>query len=196
MEANGTYPRPHSPGARIERIYLDMDGVIVDFVGGALAAHRKPLCPPIPGECHIEKWLKVTPTDFWHKCRGHLFWDSLGWLDDGLEMLQQCGPWFDKTWLLSTPSDDPGCLSGKYSWLTRELSGWKRRLILACDKVSVSPPGALLIDDSDDNCKKWEAAGGEAILVPRVWNSLHEFSATSVIYVRDQLAALEKGGLL
>jgi hypothetical protein len=32
----------------------------------------------------------------------------------------------------------------------------------------------LLIDDSDANCTQFREKGGWAVLVPRVWNSLHE----------------------
>jgi hypothetical protein len=170
-----------TPTQPIDAVYLDMDGVLVDFCGAAMRAHGSQKDKLVAGQWHLEHGLGIGITEFWAKLQGHSFWEGLGWLPDGRAVFDAVAAWCGPTcplWLLSSPSDDIGSFSGKYAWLQRHLPEYRRRLILCADKAAaVSRPGALLIDDSDDHCKRWRGTfnrpGGESILLPRWWNSDH-----------------------
>lgn len=159
----------------ITSVFLDMDGVLVDFMSGALKAHGAGRERLTRGEWDFAKCLGLTQEEFWAKCKGHSYWEGLLPLHDWLDILDvvRNAAGFDRVWLLSSPSHDPGCLSGKYAWLGLHLPGYQRKLILAPDKRPLARPGALLIDDSETNCAGFRAAGGEAFLFPRPWNHLH-----------------------
>lgn len=175
----------------ITAVFLDLDGVLVDFVGGALRAHGKPASCLIPGKWHVEVGMGLSPEAFWAKCRGHRFWSTLDWTSDGKYVLNLVSRHLPvPLWLLTSHSDDDGACSGKYAWLCRELNCLRRRAILCPDKRAVSRPGALLIDDSDDNVEMWCAMGGEAILLPRFWNSRHEAAHYALEYLETRLTEL------
>ena len=80
--------------------------------------------------------------------------------------------------ILTTPIFDPDCAAGKVEWIYKYCPKWLHRqyLIGPC-KHFCARPDALLIDDSDTNVKAFRAHGGQTILVPRPWNSLHGVNA-------------------
>lgn len=173
----------------IDAVYLDMDGVLVDFVAGAMAAHGASMDKLIPGEWYIEKWLGITLEEFWAPCQGHDFWANLPWLPDGMEiisLLLERVP-FDHVWLLTSPSHDPGSFSGKYAWIQRHLPGWARRVIMAPSKWPLARRGAVIIEDNDTVVSDWKARGSESILMPRLWNSRHEFLFAAIDYLEMRL---------
>ena len=57
-------------------------------------------------------------------------------------------------------------ISVKKSSMTAHLYSLRRKHFCA-------RPDALLIDDGDHNVEAFRANGGQTILVPRPWNSLH-----------------------
>ena len=84
--------------------------------------------------------------------------------------------------ILTTPIMDPECLAGKLEWIHENLPPWlHRRYLMTPRKYLLAQPGALLIDDSDRNVDTFCAAGGDAILVPRPWNSLHEIDTKAYL---------------
>jgi 5'(3')-deoxyribonucleotidase len=76
-------------------------------------------------------------------------------------------------YIATAPIDAPSCASGKMIWIQRNLPQWIHRqfLITPC-KFVASHPGALLIDDFEDNIRFFQGRGGSTITVPRPWNRL------------------------
>jgi hypothetical protein len=75
---------------------------------------------------------------------------------------------------LTSPTLDPDCLAGKLEWIHEHAPSWMHRQFLVGPvKQFCAHPEALLIDDADKNVNKFRAWGGQAILVPRPWNSLN-----------------------
>lgn len=76
--------------------------------------------------------------------------------------------------IATAPTKSPECLAGKLEWIHRHMPEWMhwQYAITPC-KHLFARPGALLIDDLEDNLQRFQAAGGEGILVPRPWNSLY-----------------------
>ncbi len=148
------------------RVFLDMDGVLSDFIEGSLVAL---------GEADnytkkdVTKWdyykdWGYTTTEFWNCCRGHHFWETLPkftWADDLVQAARELDPDFR---VCTMPSLDKGSYTGKIDWLQNNLKIGMSRLIFMRDKPMLSKPGRLLIDDNPKFVERWEAAGGQAIL--------------------------------
>jgi hypothetical protein len=195
--------QPH----KIHAVYLDLDGVPVDFISGALARHG--VAPEamggflIPGNWHVEKALGISAADFYAKIQGHTFWEQLEWMPDGRAILELvegvCLKHNVELWLLTAPTMDDFCWSGKAAWVRREMPHLERRLTISCNKACVAGPGKLLIDDSDVNCRAWRGdfkrPGGDTILVPRWWNSEHALAGSpqnegTLVHLRRRLEAI------
>lgn len=177
---NGTPTLPPRPV-----VYVDIDGVAADFVGAALAVHDAPhMLDRWPGgEWNIAQVLGMSDRSFWAAIdqAGHPFWAGLALHDELMSALfwhltmarTATGDAFD-WYFLSQPSRDPGSASGKLAWM-QELYGREfcNYFLAGGPKHLLARPGACLIDDSDANVDQFRAAGGEAVLVPRPWNSMH-----------------------
>jgi 5'(3')-deoxyribonucleotidase len=169
----GVYPKPTT-------IFVDMDGVLVDFMGGCLALHGMPDLKITPGEWHTWKCMGITERRFWEVIdeKGVSFWSNLKPTPDGQRILAAAenavGP--DNVYLLSKPSFHPASYAGKRIWVEQNLPQYQRRLILTAHKHFLAKPDRVLIDDSDANIDRFADAGGQAVLIPRVWNSSHRCS--------------------
>lgn len=162
------------------RIYLDMDGVMTDFVGRVLDTWPRSIPEPGPytgrsmTETDIDAWaiedrIGVSREVFWASIDTPLWWRTLAdypWSTALFEMLS----FYGNVTYLTSPSRSPGAASGKLSWIQyrhgREFSNW----IFTNHKEHVAGPGKILLDDSEKNCEAWRQAGGKAILFPQYWN--------------------------
>lgn len=78
--------------------------------------------------------------------------------------------------ILTTPTKDPECLAGKLEWIHDYLPSWlHRQFLIGPRKHFCARPDALLIDDSDEQVNKFREHGGQALLVPRPWNTNHVY---------------------
>jgi 5'(3')-deoxyribonucleotidase len=171
------------------RCFIDMDGVLVDFVGGALRAHNRQMENWPPGEFDMPKVLKMRCQDFWAPLTGAKFWAELKPTPEAHELIALLEARFSSRELciLSSPTTDPQCLAGKLQWLCRRLPGYERRYLLGPEKHYCASPDCLLIDDADHNVDRFREAGGCAILFPRPWNRLHAVP-DPLAYVADCIA--------
>lgn len=158
-------------------ILLDMDGVLVDFIGGACDIHNKnnPYTNKHNyGKHRIDKLLGLELDDFW-KPLDHGFWAELKWMEDGVKIISLIEHKFgdENITLLTSPSECPGAASGKMEWVQQRLPDYSRRVMIGAQKHLCANANSILIDDCAENCHKFRIAGGHAILVPRPWNCLH-----------------------
>lgn len=187
-------------------IFLDMDGVLADFVGAAGKIHLFTEADLKPGE-DVTLSLGMTPRDFWAPidALGESFWENLEeypWTDELIDLAQH---WNKDEWcILSAPSHSPSCLAGKMKWLQRKF-GWDFRRFIFAPKtqkhrlgISYATPRVerlsgqsyfanTLIDDNDGNCQRFVAAGGSAVVFPQVWNSNAAIVDKKVEYVYNQM---------
>lgn len=167
---------PPGQPAMIERIFLDLDGVLADWSSAAIRA-----CGQDPDTVH-SSWplgayeladvLGISTNEMWRRihAQGARFWAELEpypWLDSVFAACSTIAP----TTILTSPSKDPSAAAGKTAWLQKHFGADFRKYLIGPDKVSCARPGAVLIDDSDKNCDGFAAARGSAIVFPRVWNS-------------------------
>lgn len=174
------------------RIFLDMDGVLCDFMWDALVANdRHPVKTlqdwPI-GTFDVCEVIGVAPEEFWKRIdkRGHRFWSELAeyqWTRELVSLVAE----FDPSWFVSTsPSQSPDSSSGKVEWLQIRFGKDFRRYMLGPSKELLAKPGAVLIDDREESVETFREHGGEAVLFPQPWNSLGAM-ADPVNHVRQQL---------
>ena len=136
------------------KIYVDMDGVLVDFDGG------------------YEKLTGMTtraadekgPEFFWKPISkaGAKWWITLNWMPDGKQLWDYVKKYNPE--LLSAPSREEASRMGKRVWVKRELPGVKLILKSADKKQEFASPNSILIDDREKNIEQWKSAGGVGIL--------------------------------
>lgn len=169
----------------MRKCLLDMDGVLVDFVGGACHWHGKtnPYGKPgTAGEWDVIKLIGMEPEPFW-KNLGRGFWSGLDWMHDGKFILDVVEEAFgaDNVCLLTSPCETDGCIDGKRDWVKAHMPSYSKRLLVGSAKEFCAGPDRLLIDDHPGNVTKFKAAGGSACLLPRPWNDLYKDAADGLI---------------
>ena len=160
-------------------IYVDMDGVCVDFISAALTVHGLEPEPvfalwaeEFSGEFYPHRVMGISREDFWSKLvpKGEDFWMNLPpypWYAELFESLET----FGRVIYCTSPTRDPACVSGKMRWLQNQHGVAFRDFIFTAHKDRLAHPGAVLIDDYEVNTGSFSRRGGHSILFPQFWNS-------------------------
>lgn len=160
-------------------IYLDMDGVIVDFARGLLEAHNRPdLVAAYEVGTYPRQWdfegKLGTEEEIWKPVnkQGVSFWVSLkahSWANKIIQALEASGvEWF----FCSKPVNTIGGYAGKFAWLNSHYPQFTEdKIIFLQHKDLLAHPRALLIDDNETNLLDFEMAGGNTSLFPQPWNT-------------------------
>lgn len=162
-------------------IYLDMDGVCVDFMGAAIAAQGYDAAAKLaqwreqhPGSLFPEPLMGKDATEFFtHKnLAASEFWSGLTpypWFEHLYSELARLG----HVVFLTAPTGQPGCVSGKHEWLIEKFGHDYSDFIFTRHKDRLAHSGAYLVDDMPFNIAPFERRGGNGILFPQIWNELH-----------------------
>ena len=137
------------------KIFLDMDGVLVDF-----DQQFKELTGMMPREFES----KYSSDEFWRKIDGAGvgFWRGMKWMPGG-EALYNRAAQYDHA-LLSSPSRSEVSKIGKRLWRRDKTPNTKLILARSYNKRKYAAPNHILIDDRADNIQQWRDAGGIGIL--------------------------------
>ncbi len=156
-------------------VFFDVDGVLADFVSGALSAHGKEL------EISTVRWgfpeqigfTGVNDPAFWSPLGGD-FWAGLRPYADGFALLRAAERLVgaDRVALLTSPCDTAGCVDGKRAWVAKHLPDYRRRLFVGGAKHLFAAADKVLVDDHDANVDAFAGAGGWCVQPPRPWNRL------------------------
>lgn len=162
-------------------VFVDMDGVLADFVGGVLQRHNLPedSYTQFKGSYDIIKYLNMTPQDFWTQLdEDEKFWHNLALTPEANAIIDELESRIPRTniFFLSSPALSPNCHYGKAAWVQTHFAPYLNRLILTGHKHLLSARQRYLIDDSDDNIIKFQKHGGAGILFPRHWNAKYRFA--------------------
>jgi hypothetical protein len=191
----------------IETVYLDMDGVLVNFVRPALALIRPGAVGSImktwpPGLYDLPTVAEIQPEKFWARVDDQPaeWWARLpatSWADDLTRLVDR---W--PITIASKPRELASMVStvGKIAWLVGHYGNPPPPYVFPDDKAAclldgkpaAVRQGSLLIDDSDAEIEAWRARGGPAILFPAIWNSNYRHSLRPLDFVRDELTQMEK----
>jgi 5'(3')-deoxyribonucleotidase len=172
----------------ISHIFIDIDGVLADFISKAFTAHGsrydEATYPKL--EWSIANVLGITEGFFWDQIDDAApnFWPKLALYPWAKELLAEASG-IAPVLLLSTPSKHPSCHYGKRQWVDKHAHEFE--LILCKSKHFLAAPGRVLIDDNDGNIAKWREAGGIGILFPQPWNKNHPFIGDKLGHALEQL---------
>lgn len=155
-----------------------MDGVLVDFLSGALDAVNKEFNRDVTLEQYaleFGKWetydyFGISKEEFWNAIElVPNFWINLKpfpWYKELYDRLSVIG----EVTIVTSPSTDPECAKEKLIWLRKYLGISSDKVFIGGRKYLFTGNG-ILIDDYHANINSFTRLGGEAILVPSVWNT-------------------------
>ena len=175
-------------------IYLDMDGVLCDFVGASCRVHNKDKKTVACWNYMTDEW-GMTYDEFWIpiNAEGFEFWTELEptpWAFELIDMVEYFDPNFH---ICTNPSRSWTSAAGKIIWLQKYL-GKKSNWIMMKNKSMLALPSNILIDDSSNNCIKFHRSGGRYITIPQPWNDLSMFPDMSkkgiLDYVQSELETI------
>lgn len=169
-------------------IFLDMDGVIADLIGGIKGVYGE---PDRENDWNISDWYGIPEFNFWKGLDNVEFWANLEPFEhwwDFYKKLQQ----FGKVIICTTPSATaPSSATGKWLWMIERFGSDFRDFILMKDKYKLAKiPDAVLIDDYDRNVEDFRKNGGKAILVPRSYNKNRNVKEHPYTYVIKEMCKL------
>lgn len=141
------------------QIYIDMDGVLVDFDKGVRDLLNNPSFKL--GKKNAEQlWSavsKMDPEDVKE------VWASFDWAPGGKQLWNYVSK-HDAT-VLSSPGNQSRDLieAGKWEWIRRNMNPQPKKVILEPDKWKYASNCNILIDDSQRKLVPWEEHGGPTI---------------------------------
>ena len=168
-------------------ILLDMDGVLVDFVGAANALHDRP--DYIPDRYDYWTEWGITEDDFWRPINelGEAFWANLPLYDWAEDLIHYCLS-LDNIFVATKASTRvPSSTAGKIKSIKRIFGASFDDFAVISDKSRLAARGRILIDDHPTNCFHFQFAGGQAIVFPRPWNGLYWAADRCYDYTRHEL---------
>ncbi len=176
--------------------FLDMDGVICDFVGSTCKAHG--LESPYGNvNCHgifeMEQCWGMTEEKFWEPLATREFWEFMPKTPEADQivnfLLQQFGA--ENICVLTNPSAYDGCIGAKKAWIKREYPEFEKQMLFGASKQFLARPGAYLVDDRDKNIVGFNEFGGHGITVPRAWNARHFHRNNVMQEIKSQFYLVE-----
>lgn len=164
-----------------KEIFLDLDGVLADFVKEACLAHGREnpylapdyQCNPFyEKENCIREIFGMSYKEFWEPLNGVAFWENLDVLPKGVDLLKRLEDSFGKKniFFLSTPSSHISSYIGKFKWIDKHFPYYLSKTFLTENKSRFAHQNAMLIDDKIQNCKNFNASGGLGIVYLTPWN--------------------------
>lgn len=156
--------------------FLDMDGVLVDFNGGAHREHGRPNCYELNPNEHrwnIEDIWGISSKEFWKPLARKGFWYELDKTPEADLIVELAVELFGKEniCVLTSPSLDENCVPEKRAWIAKHYPWMKNQMLFGHQKQFVASPNRTLIDDRDRNVEAWRKLGGMVFLLPRPWNT-------------------------
>lgn len=169
-------------------IYCDLDGVIANFVEGAIEAADLPLTHD-----DVKEWDFFKPymssEEFWSRVHAQsCFWEDLPvypWAHELVEALRS----FGDVVYCSDPTLDDESATGKIKWLKRHgfVKPGERNYVLTAEKWRLSSSHeCFLLDDSPKNCTAFEMrpdAFGYSIVFPQRWNAFDDMATSDPVKV-------------
>lgn len=158
-------------------IFLDMDGVLTDFLGEALTRCNDALGEDYSVEDYVNYGKFSIP--LFYRIPEKNFWSIISMPDDFFAVLNATSYAFklyeelskigDVT-IVTAPSLNISCIPQKITWLKKYLNIPVTEMVFTNKKHLLAGNG-ILIDDSTTNVDQFTLNGGKAILVPSDWNT-------------------------
>jgi 5'(3')-deoxyribonucleotidase len=187
------------------KVLVDMDGVVADWNTGVMRLFDVPNVWDNPNETDYNAWKREIPglydrianeggVEFWRYLPKTPEADGLmAFLEEhfGQENIAFC------TSPVKTGIED--CVRGKMEWIEHFYPKYKRQVMITPVKHFAAHHRAVLIDDTSDKVYEFQRAGGNAIFMPRPWNTVPSGRFLSAMphslhYVLTQLVKFPKQG--
>ena len=169
-------------------IFLDLDGVIVDFISGVLEWYNIDKqhddmvgwndIITASGKSTVKFWQGLDSRDFWLGLKKYEYADEI------LDMVSRAEA---DTCILTSPAFH---IAGyRQDWIQDNMPDYftEGRYLIGPAKAYCSYQGAFLIDDSDSNCKLFDKFDGVSILFPQPWNNMREYAPDNVKWLEEEL---------
>jgi len=180
------------------KILLDLDEVLVDFVGAALKVHGRTFAEIAsnwkPGCWDMSVPMGLTPDQFWQPISksGEQFWLALQpvkWFSNLITLVEL----YDSNWyIVTSPSKCITSYTGKVQWIKSRFGAEFDRFAITPDKILFARPDTVLIDDREDTIREFNNAGGLGILFPAYHNRLYRLRTDPMGYVKSMLSYYER----
>lgn len=181
---------------KINLVLIDMDGVIADLVGYLKFYFNKPDAK-ILSKAGLPKQLGLTEEELRKFFDNHPeIFAALKNTCDDFSLYYALGDFEINRVFICTRVVNLKAAIFKMFWLdSNEAIGASLRanIIFCEDKTVFARPDVLLIDDLDTEVKRFKAAGGQAILFPRPWNSAREYANEPQVYYISELKKIFEG---
>lgn len=176
------------------RIFLDLDGVIVDYVPSMALFFGVPVdelykrwTPGVYEICHALGKDKNIWSEVWDA--PETIWSEMPEFPWARELFNKCNETAE-TFILTSPINSGTCVSGKVKWIHTFAGREYRNYILTHFKFNCARWDHILIDDREDNINFWEAEGGKGILFPNHGNRLHPAKTDPMSYFIPELSRI------
>lgn len=174
-------------------LLLDVDGVICDFIGGMIRSHGWDITPDDWTSWSHHHTMGITDKTFWEPTWRKNWWSDLQPYPGAVEFVRMLASRFEITFASAIHlnwSSGPQLLR----WLTEheffDAVGDHRAYMLG-ERKSLLNGGGVLLDDYDDNCERFDRAGGRSIVYPQPWNSMRAHCANRIDYLNERLLLAE-----
>ena len=151
-------------------LYLDLDGVVVDFVRGVFKWYGKPAPCLMDIPWDFDGQMGMSRNKFWEGLT-YDFWANLPFTPEGSMLLDKVESVFhENVAIITSPPYTDGAVQGKIDWVKKNLPKYTRRTFVGNEKWLLAGENKILLDDHDKNTEPFVTHGGKAVLVPRPWN--------------------------
>lgn len=148
-------------------VFLDLDGVLADFVAGSFKAHNR-TPHPVDTWNYYKQW-GLTDAQFFAPM-GREFWAGLDKLPDADWLVETVLDAGVDVAIATSPCMTPGCIEGKRDWVAEHYPALAPRIVFTGIKHVMAHSSALLVDDSGSNVERFGVRGGWTYLWPQPWN--------------------------
>ena len=163
---------------QVKQVFVDLDGVLVDFVGSVdvlFGGSR----PPPDERVKLHERYGLSADEFWERidAAGPRFWEHMqpySWTNRMMDNLLR--RFSGRCTILTSPTWHGSSAHGKIEWMNHHLAplaGVKkfRDYVITPQKHLLANEGTWLVDDHPGMVDKFRAFGGEATLFPQSWNT-------------------------
>ncbi len=172
-------------------IYLDLDGVICNMIGGVAKLFNRNYTELIrswtPGVYQIENILGISRNEFYSALEGNEdFWSNLEPFPYMMDLYEHCLK-IAPTFLLTKPTLDPASLSGKLKWIHKHFGNNFDNYIMTRYKFHCAAKDRVLVDDYDKNIVEFREKNGNGILFPTITNNRFALKGNCLEVVKEEL---------
>lgn len=178
-----------------KRIFLDLDGVVVDWIGGCCKSvglndiQKEENKERLKNGDRVYDILGITEKEMWDRINddGEKWWINLEILPWGKKLYKELNKVGDVCFL-SSPSENSNSFSGKAEWIKKHFG--KCPFLLGEPKQFCAMKESVLIDDSKWKVDLFREWGGNAYIWPNQYRLLENNNVDNVI---EKLVKIIKG---